>query len=159
MMKLPNPDPYFKPILISTLVVFALNTIFFLPFALAPVFTYLFGGFLALYLYSKEIKKQNPEADVSVLDAVIVGLGTGILVGGLLSLVMSFKLQDPELKQTIIDLVNQQMQMKSQQEFKVLTELGPSFMVVTAIVTMILSAGTCFFGSILALPFFTKSKK
>jgi hypothetical protein len=158
-MKLPNPDPYFKPILLATLVAFALNTLFVLPFALAPVFNYLFAGFLAIYLYSKEIKQRNLADDISVMDAVILGLCTGLLVGGLLSLVMSFKLQDPELKQTIIDIINQKMQMKSQHEFQVITELGPSFMVVTAIVTMILSAGTCFFGSILALPFFTKSKK
>lgn len=155
-MKLPNPDPYFKPILIATLAVFSLNTIFFLPFAFAPIFSYLFGGFLAIYLFSKEIKEaQGP----SVMDASILGLGTGILVGGLLSLVMAFKLQDPDLRQVIIDLINKQMQMKSETEFRAISDLEPIFMVVTTIITMIVCSATCFFGSILALPFFTKVKK
>jgi hypothetical protein len=158
-MKLPNPDPYFKPILIATLVVFSLNTIFFLPFALAPVFNYLAGGFLVVYLFSKEIKQRNLNTEISALDASILGLGTGLLVGGLLSLVMSFKLQDPDLRQIIIDIINQKMRMESQHEFQVISELSPSFMVVTAVVTIILSSGISFFGSILALPFFAKSKK
>lgn len=152
-------DPYFRPILLATLIVIVLNTVFFLPFAGAPLFSYFLGGIFAVYFFRKEMKSKGIDQEVKVFDASVLGLSTGVLVGGILSLIMAFKLQDPEMRQTIIDIINKSMKMHSEAEFYMLNDLGPTFFVVTTIMTIGICASVSLFGSIMVLPFMNKPRK
>lgn len=153
-------DPYFKPILVSGLVVILLNTVFILPFAWAPLFTYLLGGSLAAYMFHRQLKvKQGAFAEVKISDVLILGIATGIFAGGLLALVVALKLQDAGAKKFVIDSINNAMKMKSKVEFERITEIGPVFLFVMAAVTIfICSIGTSF-GALGALPFLNPKRK
>ena len=149
-------DPYFKPIIISSVGIVALNTLLLLPF-ISPLFTYFLGGFVAAFLFKSAF--EDPYLEVKIGDLLILGSGVGVLSGSVIALIIAFKLQNEDLKRLIIDMINKQMQMSSAAEYPLLTELEPSFYVVMAVVTVLIAVLICFFGSLAALPFLNKAKK
>lgn len=152
-----NIDPYFRPILISTALVVLLNTVFVLPIQGAPLFSYFIGGLVAVILFKKELKDEF--AEVKIWDASMLSLGTGIVVGAILTLIITIKLQDVDMQRFVIDTINDAMKMHSQAEFQVLESLGPGFFIVTAIVTIMICSIVSLFGGLAALPFINKAKK
>jgi hypothetical protein len=149
-------DPYFKPILISSLVIITLNTLLLLPF-LSPLFTYFIGGFLASYLFKSEMKDIYYE--IKMKDVFFLGGATGVVSGSLIALVIAVKLQNEDLKMVILEMINKQLQMSSNAEYPLLTQLEPSFYIITTIVTLLIAVLICFFGSLSAIPFLNKGKK
>jgi len=149
-------DPYFKPILVSSLCIVTLNTLLLLPF-ISPLLTYFIGGFLAAFLFKSAFK--DPYLEIKIADLLILGAGVGVLSGSVIALIIAVKLQNEDLKRLIIDMINKQMQMSSAAEYPLLTELEPSFYIVMAIVTVLIAILLCFFGSLAALPFLNKPKK
>ena len=151
-------DPYFRPILFSTLIVVILNTLLIIPVPLSPLLTYISGGVMSVIFFRNEMKLKYPNYEIKVFDVSVLGLSVGVLVGAILTLIMTFKLRDPEVKQTIIDTMNEAMRMRSESGFEVLDDLGPLFYLVTAIITMTMCALVSYFGSLATLPFINKSQ-
>jgi hypothetical protein len=149
-------DPYFKPILISSLVIITLNTLLLLPF-LSPLVTYFIGGFLASYLFKAEMKDIYYE--IKMKDVFFLGAATGVVSGSLIALVIAVKLQNEDLKMVILEMINKQLQMNSNAEYPLLTQLEPSFYIITTVVTLLIAVLICFFGSLSAIPFLNKGKK
>ncbi len=153
-------DPYFKPILIAGSVVILLNTVFIMPFAWAPLLSYVIGGMITVALFASDFKKRAGDfAEIKVSDVLILGLGAGIFAGAVLSLVLALKLQEPSTKQFLIDAINQAMKMRSEAEFRRLDDIGPVFLFMMSIVTIfICSLGTSF-GALSLLPFLQTKRK
>lgn len=151
-------DPYFRPILISSLVVVLLNFIS-LPIVGFPMLTYFIGGAFAVYLFRGEKDKIDTNYEVKVLDVAVLGVATGIVVGSILTLILAINLQNPEVKQMIIDQINEAMKMKSEIEFNFLNDLGPSFYVIFGIVSILFTTVISSFGSLVSLVFINKTKK
>lgn len=149
-------DPFFKPILLSSILIIALSTLFLLPF-LSPLLNYFIGGFFAAYLFKSE--KKDIYYEIKLNDVLLLGGGTGIISGSILALIIAVKLQNEDLKRLILEMINKQLQMNSNAEYPLLTQLEPSFYVVTAIVTIFIAVLLCFFGSLSAIPFLNKGKK
>lgn len=152
-------DPYFRPILLSTLIVVVLNTVLIIPIAGSPLFTYFTGGVLSVLFFKNEMNLKNEHYLIKVFDVSVLGLSVGVSVGGILTLIMTFKLKDPEVKQAIIDTINDAMKMRSEAGFEVLDNLGPMFYIVTAIITMFMCGLVCYFGALATLPFINKTQK
>ena len=150
-------DPYFRPILLASAVVLALNFLVTLPIIGLPLITYFIGGVLAVVFFKKEFKEPNKE--IKAFDVLVLGIGTGVLVGAVLSLIFLLKIQDPNIQKEIIDTVNKSMKMHSQRGFQFIDELGPTFNFVFAIVNIISCCLLCSFGSFASLPFMNKGKK
>lgn len=150
-------DPYFRPILLATGIVLILNVFLMIPVVGAPLLTYFGGGVLAMYFFKKEFKDIYREIKPS--DALILGIGTGVLLGAALTLIIMIKLQDIDMQKTIIDTINESMKMRSQGEFKFIEELGPGFYIISAIVNLVICSLICSFGSFATLPFVNKGKK
>jgi len=150
-------DAYFRPTLISALIVIILNTILIIPVFGAPLMTYFLGGVLAVLFYRNDTKALNKEIKAS--DVSILGMASGILVGSILTLIITFKLRNPEMKQLIIDTINQKMQMQSQNGFALLNDLGPVFYLITAIMIIFVCSLVSLFGALSTLPFISKGKK
>ena len=150
-------DPYFRPILISSMVTVLLNTILLLPFAGAPLLSYFIGGFLSSTMFKSA--KEDKYFEVKMSDSLILGLGTGVISGSVLALIISLKLQSSDIKMMIIDKINEQLQMNSKAEIPLLTELEPGFYMLTAIVTIIMAAAMTVLGSTIALAFINKEKR
>lgn len=151
-------DPYFRPILFSTLIVVILNTLLIIPVPLSPLLTYISGGVMSVIFFKNEMKLKNQNYEIKVFDVSVLGLSVGVLVGAVLTLIMTFKLRDPEVKQTIIDTMNEAMRMRSESGFEMLDDLGPLFYLITAIITMTMCALVSYFGSLATLPFINKSQ-
>lgn len=151
-------DPYFRPILVSALIVVLLN---FLPLPIIgyPMLTYFLGGILAVILFKGERAKSNENFETKVSDISILGIASGIVVGSILTLIMAINLQNPEVKQVIIDQINEAMKMKSQVGFNFLDDLGPSFYFIFGVVSILFTTIISFFGSLVALVFVNKAKK
>jgi hypothetical protein len=149
-------DPYFKPILISSLAIVTLNTLFLLPF-ISPLLTYFVGGFLASHLFKAEMKDIYYE--IKMKDVFFLGGGAGVVSGSIIAVVIAVKLQNEDLKLLILEMINKQLQMNSNAEYPLLTQLEPSFYIITAIVTLFIAVLICFFGSLSAIPFLNKGKK
>lgn len=152
-------DPYFRPILISSVLVVILNTILVVPIQGAPFFSYLLGGVLAVLFFKNEMKSKDENYEIKVFDVSVLGISVGVLVGAILTLIMNLKLRNPELRQAILDTINEAMKMRSQAGFEALDELGPLFYIITAIITILLCSTVSFFGSLATLPFINKAKK
>ena len=150
-------DPYFRPILISTLIVILLNTVFLLPINGAPLFTYFLGGVIAVMLFKRELKDEFQE--ITAWDSAILGLGSGALVGAILTLIISLKLQDLDMQKFVIDTINESMKMHSTMEFEALENLGPGFYMIIAITTILVCCFMSLFGSLATIPFVNKAKK
>ncbi len=150
-------DPYFRPILLASAVVLALNLLIVLPIIGLPLITYFIGGILAVLFFKKEFKDTYKE--VRAFDVLVLGIGTGVVVGAVLTLVFLLKIQDVNVQKEIIDTVNKSMRMHSQREFQFMEELGPTFNFVFAIVNIISCCLLCSFGSFASLPFVNKGKK
>jgi hypothetical protein len=149
-------DPYFKPILISSLAIVTLNTLLLLPF-ISPLLTYFVGGFLASYLFKAEMKDIYYE--IKMKDVLCLGGGTGVVSGSIIAVIIAVKLQNEDLKLLILEMINKQLQMNSNAEYPLLTQLEPSFYIITAVVTLFIAVLICFFGSLSAIPFLNKGKK
>ena len=123
--------------------------------------SYLIGGIIAVLLFrNNKIKEtQNEFYETKLSDVSILGIATGILVGSFLTLIMAINLNNPEIKQAIIDQINERMKMNSQIEFNFLNDLGPSFYVIFGIVSIIFTTVISFFGSLITLIFINKPKK
>jgi hypothetical protein len=149
-------DPYFKPILVSGSLLLLANTFLTLPF-LDPFFKYIFicifAGFLAVYLFSKEIKRE-----LKVLDSALLGFGAGILAGSIQSLITAYVLQNQKVQELIIKMINEQMQMHSFGEFRNLSAIEPAYIVGAAVFTILISSVSCFLGALMALPLLHKKK-
>ena len=154
-------DPYFRPILISGLIVILLNTALSLPIVGFPMISYFLGGVIAVLLFhNNRIKEtQNENFETKVMDVSILGIATGILVGSFLTLIMAINLNNPEIKQAIIDQINEKMKMNSQIEFNFLDDLGPSFYFIFGMVSIFFTTMVSFFGSLVTLMFVNKTKK
>ena len=154
-------DPYFKPILISSLIVILLNTFLSLPIVGFPMISYFIGGVIAVILFKAEIAKKMPTEsfEIKVSDASILGIATGVVVGSLLTLIMVLNLQNPEIKQAIIDQINEAMKMQSEMEFNFLNDLGPSFYFILGVVSIVFTTVISFFGSLTTLAFINKAKE
>lgn len=150
-------DPYFKPILFSALIVILLNTVFILPFSGAPLFTYFIGGVIAAWLFKKELKDEFKE--LTAWDSAVLGLGTGSLVGAILTVIISIKLQDIDVQKFVIDAINEAMKMHSNLAFEGLEQLGPGFYMIIAITTIAICCFMSLFGSLATMPFVNKGKK
>ncbi len=150
-------DPYFKPILVSALIVILLNTVFILPINGAPLFTYFLGGVIAALLFKRELKDEFKE--LTAWDSAVLGLGSGSMVGAILTLIISVKLQDLDMQKFVIDTINEAMKMHSDMEFRALEQLGPGFYMIIAITTIMLCCFMSLFGSLAAIPFVNKGKK
>lgn len=156
-------DPYFRPILISSLGIILLNTLVTIPVAGAPLLVYFFGGVLAVFLF----KNKHKEREIKMSDIAILGIGTGILAGAVLALIIAIKLQDQNLQQHIISLINESIATKSTkepfngsaEELKRIDELGPAFMIITGVFTVLIGAAFSFFGSLCTMPFIYRKKK
>lgn len=105
------------------------------------------------------MKLKNENYQVRVFDVSVLGLSVGVLVGAILTLIMTFRLKDPEVKQAIIDNLNEAMKMRSEAGFEILDDLGPMFYVVTALITMFVCALVSYFGSLATLPFVNPKQK
>ena len=151
-------DPYFRPILLSSLIVIVLNTVLIIPIPGAPLFSYFAGGVIAVLFFKNEMQLKAKNYMVKVFDVSVLGLSVGVLVGAILTLIMTFKLRDPEVKQAIMDTINEAMRMRSEAGFEVLDDLGPLFYMVTAIITMIMCALVSYFGALSSLPFINKKQ-
>ena len=88
-----------------------------------------------------------------------LGGATGVVSGSIIALVIAVKLQNEDLKILILEMINKQLQMSSNAEYPLLTQLEPSFYIITAIVTLFIAVLICFFGSLSAIPFLNKGKK
>ncbi|MCH2227876.1 MAG: hypothetical protein MK033_08885 [Candidatus Caenarcaniphilales bacterium] len=150
-------DPYFRPILISSLITVLLNTVLVLPFLGAPLLNYFIGGFLASVFFKSG--KEDKFYELSILDSSILGIGCGLISGSLISLIISWKLQNADVKKILLDMINEQLRMQSQAEMPLLTELEPGFYIVLAIVILFMASLLCFFGSTVAIAFVNKEKK
>ncbi len=150
-------DPYFKPILFSALIVVLLNTVFILPIAGAPLFSYALGGMIAVLFYRRELKDEFRE--LSAWDSVVLGLGSGSVVGTILTLVIFVKLRDLDMQKFVIDTINETMKMRAGLNFQALENLGPGFYLVIAITTIVLCCLMSLFGSLATMPFVNKAKK
>lgn len=150
-------DPYFRPILISSLISVLLNTVLILPFAGAPLFSYFVGGFVSTMIFKSA--KEDKFHEVKMFDSAVLGIGTGVISGSVLAIIISLKLQNADIKKMIIETINEQLQMNSQAEIPLLTELEPGFYMLTAIITVIMASIMCLFGSTIALAFVNKEKK
>lgn len=152
-------DPYFRPILLSTLIVTVFNTVLIIPMAGAPLVSYFTGGFLSVLFFKNEMKLKKENYEIKVSDVSVLGIATGALVGSILTLIMTFRLKDPELRQAIIDTINEAMRMRSDAGFEALDDLGPMFYLVTGLVTIFICSLISFFGSLATLPFINKAQK
>ncbi len=154
-------DPYFRPILVSSAIVILLNTFLSLPIMGYPLVTYIAGGAIAVILFRlhKLKETQDEHYEIKASDATVLGIATGILVGSILTLILALNLQNPEVKQVVIDEVNRRMKMHSELEFKFMEDLGPSFYFISGLITIILTSVLSFFGSLMTLPFINKEKK
>jgi hypothetical protein len=154
-------DPYFRPILISSLIVILLNTVLSLPLMGFPILTYLVGGIIAVVLFRNDKVKEtnNENFETKNTDAIILGIATGILVGSFLTFIMALNLNNPEIKQAIIDQINERMKMNSQIEFNFLEDLGPSFYLIFGVVSIFFTTIVSLFGSLMTMVFVNKSKK
>ena len=150
-------DPYFRPILLSTALVVLLNTVFILPFRWAPILSYFIGGLLAVMLFKKELKDEFQEG--KAFDASVLAGGTGLVVGAILTLIVSIKLNDPDTQRYLIDAINDAMKMHSTAEFAFINHLGPGFYLVTAIFTIAMTSFVSLFGGLVVLPFINKAKR
>ncbi|MDD9898662.1 MAG: hypothetical protein OXU45_06655 [Candidatus Melainabacteria bacterium] len=150
-------DPYFKPILISTALVVLLNTVFSLPINGAPIFTYFLGGLVAVILFKRELGEDFTEIKTS--DAAILSLGTGVVVGAILTLIISINLQDADTQKFFVDAINESMKMHSTAEFQVIESLGPGFLIVTGIFMLVICSVVSLFGGLVTLPFINRAKK
>lgn len=155
-------DQYFKPVLLATLVVLLLNTFLAMPVNGWPIFSYFLGGIIAVFLYKRELQAKDEatsDREYKISELSILGLCTGLLAGGLLSLLFAVKIQDEELRRQILEVINESTRMNSGVSIPQLDDLPPAFMVMTAIFTTILSGIFSFFGSLATLPFLKKKKK
>jgi hypothetical protein len=154
-------DPYFKPILIASSIVILLNTLLALPIIGFPMLSYFVGGIIAVFIFrSEKIKEtKNENYETKLFDVSVLGIATGVVVGSLLTLIMAINLNNPEVKQLIIDQINEQMKMKSQLEFNFLNDLGPSFYFILGLVSIVFTTTISFFGSLVSLIFVNKAKK
>ena len=151
-------DPYFRPILVSSLIVVLLNFLA-LPIFGFPMMTYFAGGVLAVILFRSDRIKDNEDFETKVFDVSLLGIATGIVVGSILTLIMAINLHNPEVKQMIIDQINEAMKMKSQIGFNFLEDLGQSFYFIFGLVSILFTTIISFFGSLVSLIFVNKVKK
>ena len=93
-----------------------------------------------------------------MFDSTVLGIGTGVISGSVLAIIISLKLQNADIKQMIINTINDQLRMNSQAEIPLLTELEPGFYMLTAIITVLIASIMCLFGSTIALAFVNKEK-
>jgi multisubunit Na+/H+ antiporter MnhB subunit len=152
-------DPYFRPILIASLVGILLNTFLTLPIVGFPILSYMISGIIAVLIFRNNAKKNFENYEVKLADASILGIATGVVVGSVLALIMAINLQNPELKQMIIDKINEASRMQSQREFSFIDSLNPSFYIIMGLITIFFTSAISFFGSIAILPFINKAKK
>jgi hypothetical protein len=152
-------DPYFRPILISSALVVILNTILIIPIPGAPFFSYLMGGVLAVLFFKNEMNAKDEDYEIKVFDVSVLGVSVGVLVGAILTFIMTLKLRNPEIRQSILDTINEAMRMRSDAGFQALDDLGPLFYVITAVITILLCSTVSFFGSLATLPFINKPRK
>lgn len=150
-------DKYIRPILLSSLFIIIFNTVLVLPVKFAALFVYFAGGALTVYLFKRECDENY---EISVNDASILGVITGIVVSAILVFIFIFKLQNPDFKRQILDFINYGMQSKlspqQKTEFTPLNDLGPIFYSIIGIFTSLTTSTICLFGSIAALPFVNK---
>lgn len=152
-------DPYFRPILISSLGVLILNEVLILPIISTPIVTYFLGGIAATFLYIRQFKDEEKGYELKVFDTTVLGLGTGSVAGSILALIFAVKMQNEEAQNKMIELVNQATLMQGNADLEPLTELTPGFIATTAIVVIVVCAAVSFFGSLCTLPFFKKRRK
>jgi hypothetical protein len=150
-------DPYLRPILLASAIVLVSNFILVVPVIGLPLITYFIGGVVAVLFFTKEFKDRKQE--VSTFDAVVLGIGTGVLVGAVLTLIFLLKLQDADVQKNIIDTINKSMRMHSKSEFQFMEEFSTTFYFVFAIVNISVCSLLCSFGSFASLPFVNKGKK
>lgn len=150
-------DPYLRPILYSSGIALLINMFAILPFKGSPLISFFLAGILAVYFFKKEIKDEFRE--IKSFDVLVLGIGTGVIIGAALTAVIVSKLQDIDMQKAAIEYINQQMKMNSKGEFKFIEELGPSFYVISAIVNLFMCCIICLFGSFATLPFVNKNKK
>ena len=67
-------DPYFRPILLSTLIVTVLNTVLIIPIAGAPLISYFLGGCLSVFFFKNELRLKNEYYEVKVFDVSVLGV-------------------------------------------------------------------------------------
>lgn len=150
-------DSYFKPVLISSTVVLLFNQLASIPVLSRPEVISILGGILAVILFKRDFKGDRSKR-VSASDLVVLGLGTGILAGSILALIIAIKMQDLEFKRQIIELVNKSTQMRSYPGLG-LEDITPVFITVMAAANIVFNTIFSLFGSLISGPFINKKKK
>jgi len=163
-MNLSNPfrlDPYFRPILFSGALVILFNTLIVLPLISNPLVSCLVGGTFSVYLFKREFQgSANYEfLEIKAKDALILGLGVGIFVGSVLSLIMAIKLQNPEIQELFMAKLNETMAMKSNAEMALLEEMGSMIYASMVFATLLITTMASACGAFVALPFISKKKQ
>jgi hypothetical protein len=133
-----------------------LCTLLFLPINGILFFNFIFGGILAVYLFRKEKKSTD---DLKLSDVLILGIGTGILAGSILSLMMTFILQDITFRKTLVEMINKSSKMNTSAELFLLEDFGSFFCIILSVFTIITSSIFTSFGTMICLPFYKQRRK
>lgn len=108
-------DPYFRPILIASAAILVLSVFPIIPIAGGYLMAHVIGGIAVVYLFKKELKAER---EITWGDINILGIGTGLIVASVMSLIITLKFQDESVKTELVNAVNEQMRMQSTGEFE-----------------------------------------
>ncbi len=157
-------DHYFKPVLLSSLIVILFNTLIIVPIISSPIVTYFLGGVIAVIIFLGQFKKREGEEvictrTITTSDVIYLGVGTGLFAGCILALLFAFKMQDEEFKRQLIETINEATRLKSGGDLRAIEELSPMFITITSIITIFLCSALSFLGGLATLPFLSNKKK
>jgi hypothetical protein len=142
-------DPYFKPILYSSMI--ALLG-FMVPIPGFAIIGYLIAGAFACYKF----KKYQEISEVKVGDATILASATGVLAGCFISLVFAFTAD----LEKVLEILNEQLKMRSNlSEVELMQSFQSSFLVILSISTIIGVLIFVAFGAYTSLVFLNRAKK
>ncbi len=148
---------FFRPVLLAALAVILFETVFILPIPGMAFIGYFAGGVLAVYFFKSN--QADKFREVSWQEAMLLGLFTGLIVAGVLTLVYIISLQNQDLQVAMIEAVNKATRMHSRIDSDVISRLGVEFYIAFALVTFIVCCVSSLFGSLAAFPFVNKGKK
>ena len=157
-------DHYFRPILLSSLLVILFNTLIIVPVVSSPIVTYFLGGVIAVIIFLGQFNEKEGDnvvckRQITTHDVIYLGVGTGLFAGCVLALLFAFKMQDEEFKRQLIETINEATKLKSGADMRSIEELSPMFVTVTSIITIFICSALSFLGGLATLPFVTKKKQ
>lgn len=148
---------FLRPILWSVLFVVLFNTIFFLPIPGFSILIYVLGGSLSVFLF--KASREDSFKDVTWLEALYLGLGTGLLVGLIVAFIYILSLQNHDVRESMINSINKITKMHSYGEAMLISNLSFEFYLAFTIASVLICSVFSTFGTFCIFPFINRAKK